>query len=163
MISLENLWRFSYESATVLSLWIRRKSLWILQGISGKSLENQRRNFPVDSRFTHNPNFSGDSPPPRIHHPQGFPAESARFCPLGNLRDSDHHIGCITRAIGWIKQGHFYQKKCRGCDRLSCYSYTHQVAKIMPAHSMRMLHHSQVSAVSFDSLADQYFTHTDVR
>ena len=43
-------------------------------------------NFPVDSCLTDNPNFCGDSPPPRIHHPQVFPAESARFSPLGWYR-----------------------------------------------------------------------------
>ena len=34
----------------------------------------------MDSRFTYNPNFPVDSPPPCIRHP----AESVWFCPLGH-------------------------------------------------------------------------------
>ena len=61
-------------------------------------------NFSVDSRFTYNPNFSGDSPPPRIHHPQGFPAESAWFCPLGLYQELimwQRHIHS-PRFVSWL-------------------------------------------------------------
>ena len=83
MISLENLWGFSLKSATVLSPMnppkIPKNSAGNLKKIPGESTRKFPLNFPVDSRFTHDPNFSGDSPPPRIHHPQGFPAESGDF------------------------------------------------------------------------------------
>ena len=48
-----------------------------LQEIPKESTWNLPLNFHVDSRFTYNPNFLVDSPPPCICHPWGFPAESA--------------------------------------------------------------------------------------
>ena len=53
-------------------------------------------NFPVDSHFTYNPSFRVGS----LHQPQGFPTESAWFCPLGwkclfsseNISQKTEHI-----------------------------------------------------------------------
>ena len=108
MISLENLWVFSLKSATLLSPMnppeIPMNSAGNPRKIPGETTLKFPLNFPVDSRFTDNPSFSGDSPPPKIHHHQGFPAKSARFCPLGlflgpllvwqDLRVLNHCVCC---------------------------------------------------------------------
>ena len=94
LISLKILHDFSWESLGIL-LKIRRcfisyESTKNPYEFCRESPKNPWRinteispQFPVDSRFTHYPNFSRDSPPLRIHHPQGFPAESGWICLLG--------------------------------------------------------------------------------
>ena len=81
MISLENLRGFPLKSSTVLSLMnppkIPTNSAGNLREIPEESTRKFPLDFHVDSRFTYNPNFPVDSPPPSIRHPWGFPAESA--------------------------------------------------------------------------------------
>ena len=88
MIYLENLRGFSLKSSTVLcplnSPKIPINSAGNLREIPEESMRKFPLTFRVYSRFTYNPNFHVDSPPPSLCHPRGFLAESAWSCPLGN-------------------------------------------------------------------------------
>ena len=98
---------FSWESLritlkiSVLSPVNPPKSLWILQGISGKSLRNPHLQFPRGFLFhlPPNTNLYVDSSPPSIHHPRGFPC-SARVL-VHFLVTQTHSM--INRA--WIRIG----------------------------------------------------------
>ena len=136
MISLENLGGFPWKSATDLSPMNPPKILINSEGnlreIRKESTWKISLNFRADSRFTYNPNFPVDSPPPCIRHPRGFPAESAWFCPLST---SDHHwekIGSRWKPepLVWIIKSadklHYIQSRCPSFPSIiTCFQCLH--------------------------------------
>ena len=97
MIYLENLRGLSLKSSSLLSPMNPPKIPInsAVQGIPEESTGIIPLNVRVDSRFTYHLTFRADSPPPSIHLPRGFPAESVRFCPLGCMYIIFHKSFCV--------------------------------------------------------------------
>ena len=99
MIYLENLRGLSLKSSTLLFPMnppkIPINSAGNIQEIPEESTGIIPLNVRMDSRFTYHPTFRADSPQPSIPLPRGFPAESARFCPLGCMYIIFHKSFCV--------------------------------------------------------------------